>query len=60
MSFLLTALQPSLPNLFRRALALGLTISLDPNFEPSGDWRGLVSVARMTAEVSSISMGMIS
>jgi len=38
--FLQTALQPGLPDLFRRARALGLTVSLDPNFDPSGEWRG--------------------
>jgi len=38
--FLQTALQPGLPDLFRRAHALGLTTSLDPNWDPSGEWRG--------------------
>jgi sugar/nucleoside kinase (ribokinase family) len=38
--FLQTALQPGLPELFRRAHALGLTVSLDPNWDPSGRWRG--------------------
>jgi len=38
--FLQTALQPGLPDLFRRARTLGLTTSLDPNFDPSGEWRG--------------------
>jgi sugar/nucleoside kinase (ribokinase family) len=38
--FLQTALQAGLPDLFRRARALGLTVSLDPNFDPSGEWRG--------------------
>jgi sugar/nucleoside kinase (ribokinase family) len=38
--FLQTALQPGLPDLFRRARLLGLTISLDPNWDPSGEWRG--------------------
>jgi sugar/nucleoside kinase (ribokinase family) len=38
--FLQTALQPGLPDLFRRARALGLTTSLDPNWDPSGEWRG--------------------
>jgi sugar/nucleoside kinase (ribokinase family) len=38
--FLQTALQPGLPNLFHRARALGLTISLDTNWDPSGQWLG--------------------
>ena len=38
--FLQTALQPGLPELFRRAHALGLTVSLDPNWDPSGKWAG--------------------
>jgi sugar/nucleoside kinase (ribokinase family) len=39
--FIQTALQPSLPDLFRRARRLGLTISLDTNWDPSGQWRGV-------------------
>jgi sugar/nucleoside kinase (ribokinase family) len=38
--FLQTALQPGLPGLFQRAHALGLTTSLDSNWDPSGEWRG--------------------
>jgi len=38
--FLQTALQPGLPDLFRRARLLGLTVSLDPNWDPSGEWHG--------------------
>jgi len=38
--FLQTAMQPGLPDLFRRARSHGLTISLDPNWDPSGEWRG--------------------
>ena len=38
--FLQTALQPGLPDLFQRAHALGLTVSLDTNWDPSGTWRG--------------------
>ncbi|MGD0752625.1 MAG: sugar kinase [Anaerolineales bacterium] len=37
--FLQTALQPGLPDLFQRAHALGLTTSLDSNWDPSGEWR---------------------
>ncbi|MEW5871503.1 MAG: carbohydrate kinase family protein [Chloroflexota bacterium] len=39
--FLQTSLQPGLPGLFSRARALGLTTSLDTNWDPSGSWRGL-------------------
>jgi sugar/nucleoside kinase (ribokinase family) len=38
--FLQTALQPGLPDLFRRAHTLGLTNSLDTNWDPSNEWRG--------------------
>ena len=38
--FLQTSLQPGLPVLFRRAHALGLTTSLDTNWDPAGRWRG--------------------
>ena len=38
--FLQTALQPGLPDLFQRAHAIGLTTSLDSNWDPSGEWRG--------------------
>ena len=38
--FLQTKLQPDLPNLFRRAHALGLTTSLDTNYDPSEQWLG--------------------
>ena len=38
--FLQTALQPGLPDLFRRAHAQGVTISMDPNWDPSGRWEG--------------------
>lgn len=38
--FLQTALQSGLPGLFARAHALGLTTSLDTNWDPSGEWRG--------------------
>jgi len=39
--FLQTALQPGLPDLFRRARALGLSISLDTNWDPRGEWGGV-------------------
>jgi sugar/nucleoside kinase (ribokinase family) len=38
--FLQTSLQPDLPDLFRRAHRLGLTTSLDPNYDPSETWTG--------------------
>jgi sugar/nucleoside kinase (ribokinase family) len=38
--FLQSALQPGLPGLFSRARAVGLTTSLDTNWDPSGEWRG--------------------
>jgi sugar/nucleoside kinase (ribokinase family) len=38
--FLQSALQPGLPDLFRRAHALGLSTSLDPNWDPTGRWSG--------------------
>lgn len=40
--FLQTGLQPELPDLFRRARSLGLSTSLDPNWDPAGEWRGVV------------------
>ena len=39
--FLQTGLQPDLPALFQRAHALGLSTSLDTNWDPAGEWRGL-------------------
>ncbi len=44
--FLQTALQPGLPSLFERAHSLGLTISLDPNWDPSGRWSGFQELLR--------------
>ena len=38
--FLQTKLQPDLPALFQRAHALGLTTSLDTNYDPSEKWIG--------------------
>jgi sugar/nucleoside kinase (ribokinase family) len=42
--FLQTALQPGLPDLFQRAHALGLTTSLDTNWDPSGHWSGVKEI----------------
>lgn len=39
--FLQDALRPGLPDLFTRARALGLTASLDTNWDPSGQWIGV-------------------
>ena len=36
--FLLDALRPGLPGLFKHARELGLTTSLDTNWDPSGEW----------------------
>ena len=39
--FLQTALQPDLPDLFARARSLGLTTSLDTNWDPDERWAGV-------------------
>jgi sugar/nucleoside kinase (ribokinase family) len=39
--FLQTRLQPDVPDLFRRARALGLTTSLDINWDPAETWTGV-------------------
>ncbi len=46
--FLQTALQPGLPDLFRRAHNLGLTTSLDTNWDPSGQWHGVDELLPLT------------
>jgi len=46
--FLQTSLQPGLPGLFRRARALGLTTSLDTNWDPSGEWSGVTGLLPLT------------
>jgi sugar/nucleoside kinase (ribokinase family) len=46
--FLQTALHPGLPDLFRRAHALGLTTSLDTNWDPSGQWQGVDELFQLT------------
>jgi len=46
--FLQTKLQPELPALFRRARALGLTTSLDTNYDPSEQWRGFDDLLAVT------------
>lgn len=46
--FLQTKLQPDLPNLFRRARSLGLTTSLDTNYDPSEQWSGFDELLSVT------------
>lgn len=46
--FLQTAIQPGLPALFKYARLLGLTTSLDTNWDPSGEWRGFDELLRLT------------
>lgn len=46
--FLQTALKPDLPDLFRQARELGLTTSLDTNWDPSKKWMGVGEVLRHT------------
>ena len=42
--FIQTGLRPGLPSLFARAHALGLTTSLDTNYDPTGTWAGLADL----------------
>ena len=46
--FLQTKLQLDLPNLFRRAQSLGLTTSLDTNYDPSEKWIGFDELLAVT------------
>jgi sugar/nucleoside kinase (ribokinase family) len=46
--FLQADLQPGLPALFKRARALGLTTSLDTNWDPSETWTGLDDLLAVT------------
>jgi sugar/nucleoside kinase (ribokinase family) len=46
--FLQTNLQSDLPNLFRRARSLGLTTSLDTNYDPSEQWFGFDELLSIT------------
>jgi len=46
--FLQTKLQPDLSNLFRRAHSLGLTTSLDTNYDPSEKWLGFDELLPVT------------
>jgi sugar/nucleoside kinase (ribokinase family) len=46
--FLQSALQPDLPDLFQRARSLGLTTSLDTNYDPSEKWIGFDELLAVT------------
>lgn len=46
--FLQANLRPGLPDLFRRARALGLTTSLDTNWDPSACWIGVHELLPLT------------
>lgn len=46
--FLQDALRPGLPRLFERARSLGLTTSLDTNYDPSEQWRGFDELLSVT------------
>jgi sugar/nucleoside kinase (ribokinase family) len=46
--FLQTALQPGLPRLFERAHSLGVTTSLDTNYDPSEKWHGFDELLSLT------------
>jgi sugar/nucleoside kinase (ribokinase family) len=46
--FLQEALQPGLPRLFERAHRLGVTTSLDTNYDPSEQWQGFDELLPLT------------
>ncbi len=46
--FLQKDLQPGLPHLFERARSLGLTTSLDTNYDPTGLWAGFDQLLAVT------------
>lgn len=46
--FLQTNLQPDLPSLFQRACSLGLTTSLDTNYDPTESWLGFDELLSVT------------
>lgn len=46
--FLQESLQPGLPRLFESARALGLTTSLDSNYDPTGKWLGFNELLPVT------------
>lgn len=45
--FLQSGLRPAMPEILRRARNLGLSISLDPNWDPAEEWRGLDEILPM-------------
>ncbi len=47
--FLQKALQPGLQGLFQRAQSMGLTTSLDPNYDPSERWAGVEGLLAYTS-----------
>jgi ribokinase len=49
--FLLTQLKPSIPAILHQARALGLTTSLDTNWDPDEDWNGYLSEALRETDV---------
>lgn len=49
--FLLTQLQPQIPAILRRARALGLTTSLDTNWDPEEQWNGSLSATLQETDV---------
>ncbi len=49
--FLLRSLRPAVPTLFDQAHALGLTVSLDTNYDPAERWDGDVHAALARADV---------
>jgi sugar/nucleoside kinase (ribokinase family) len=46
--FLQTSLQPGLPGLFKRAKQVGVSTSLDTNWDPSEKWQGLKELLLLT------------
>lgn len=46
--FLQDTLRPGLPRLFERARSLGLTTSLDTNYDPSEAWKGVFDLLPLT------------
>ena len=49
--FMLSELRPDVPALFDLAHALGLTVSLDTNYDPTGQWDGGLAQALRRADV---------
>ncbi len=46
--FLQTNLQPDVPALFKRARALGITTSIDTNWDPDENWTGVQDTLKLT------------